>query len=114
MSTFSVVVASKICSIIGDLVVLFTTWLKTYTTYRAQGGVMKGTSLVKVMLYNGSVYFIVLTSMNTIAMILDQATLGLDLFNFATIVTDPGYGGNHLSIVRFGNPFVKLRHRLPR
>ena len=35
------------------MIVLFVTWHKTYTTYRAQKGVLKGPSITRVLLYNG-------------------------------------------------------------
>ena len=49
-----VTVAGRVCSILGDLIVLFVTWHKTYTTYRAQRGVLTGPSIARVLLYNGT------------------------------------------------------------
>lgn len=45
---------ARIFGIVGDLLVLFVTWHNTYTSYKAQRGVLKAPSLVQVMLYNGA------------------------------------------------------------
>ncbi|KAI1794950.1 hypothetical protein LXA43DRAFT_95257 [Ganoderma leucocontextum] len=63
----------RISFIGGDLLVLFVTWHKTYTSYKAQRGILDGQSLARVMLHNGSVYFIVITVMNIIDTALSQA-----------------------------------------
>lgn len=41
-------------NVIGDLVALFVTWRKTYATFKSQNGVLRGPSLMRVMLYNGA------------------------------------------------------------
>ena len=46
--------ACTMFGIAGDLIDLFVTWFKAYTTYRAQRGVLRGPSLVRVMVHNGS------------------------------------------------------------
>ncbi|KAM5545109.1 hypothetical protein V8D89_001220 [Ganoderma adspersum] len=82
-------IAGRICSILGDMIVLFVTWHKTYTTYRAQKGVLKGPSIARVLLYNGSTYFIIITIMNVLESILSQAPSVLALGNFATYASPP-------------------------
>ncbi|KAM5536091.1 hypothetical protein V8D89_010190 [Ganoderma adspersum] len=62
-----------ITTIAGDFLVLFVTWRKTYSSYRAQtAAALNGPSLVRVMLYNGSTYFIAITAMNILSVILSQ------------------------------------------
>lgn len=83
--------ARGICSVGGDLLVLFVTWYNTYTSYKAQRGVLKGPSLVHVMLYNGSVYFIVITAINILNIILTPiaSPVGVSLGSIATIANNP-------------------------
>ena len=45
--------AVVVTMIAGELLVLIVTWHKTYTSYKAQRGVLEGPSLVHVLLYNG-------------------------------------------------------------
>ena len=51
---YIVTLGARIFGIAGDLIVLFITWHNTYTSYKAQRGVLKAPSLVQVMLYNGA------------------------------------------------------------
>ena len=53
--------AGRICTIVGDLLVLFVTWHKTYAPYRSQKGVLKGPSITRVMLYNGTCLYFTIT-----------------------------------------------------
>ncbi|PIL23493.1 hypothetical protein GSI_14804 [Ganoderma sinense ZZ0214-1] len=80
-----------ICGIAGDMLVLFVTWHNTYTSYKAQRGVLRGPSLIQVMLYNGSFYFIVITAMNVLNMILTPIAtpVGVSLGSIATIANNP-------------------------
>ena len=50
----AVTVAGRVTTAAGDFLVLFVTWRKTYSSYRAQTvTALNGPSLVRVMLYNG-------------------------------------------------------------
>ena len=46
--------AATAINIIGDLLALFVTWCKTYAAFKSQNGVLRGRSLMRVMLYNGA------------------------------------------------------------
>ncbi|EJF57155.1 hypothetical protein DICSQDRAFT_174213 [Dichomitus squalens LYAD-421 SS1] len=61
--------------IVADSIVLGTTWWYTYQSYRAQRGIHIRSSLTSAMLYNGSIYFLVLASLNALDLAL--VTLGL-------------------------------------
>ncbi|KAM5531440.1 hypothetical protein V8D89_014897 [Ganoderma adspersum] len=52
ISTSSLQIATRVCSIAGDLLVLFVTWSTTYTSCKMQRGVLRGPSLMRVMLHN--------------------------------------------------------------
>ncbi|KAM5543404.1 hypothetical protein V8D89_002655 [Ganoderma adspersum] len=80
-------VAGTVINVIGDLLALFVTWRKTYTIYKSQRGVLRGPSLMRVMLYNGSIYFLVITGMNILNLILYQISSGA--LTYAGIITSP-------------------------
>ncbi|KAM5537622.1 hypothetical protein V8D89_008700 [Ganoderma adspersum] len=63
----------------------------TGVAFGGQKGVLKGPTITRVMLYNGSTYFIVLTGMNILMMILTriQDPSGPSLENVASIVINP-------------------------
>ena len=48
-----VAIIVKVCHITADLIVLLVTWQKTYMQYKEQRGLLRGPSLVYVMLSNG-------------------------------------------------------------
>ncbi|RPD58155.1 hypothetical protein L226DRAFT_573231 [Lentinus tigrinus ALCF2SS1-7] len=65
---FSVTTASRICAILADLIVAAATWMHAYKARHAHK-LSSGPTLGQVMLYDGSMYFIVLASLNIIRIV---------------------------------------------
>ncbi|KAI1794385.1 hypothetical protein LXA43DRAFT_996881 [Ganoderma leucocontextum] len=76
----SAVVSARIA---GDLLALFVTWRKTYTAYSAQRGVLRGSSLMRVMLYNGAYSCLTLPALALL--IHDHAIQGAFIFCIGTL-----------------------------
>ena len=62
MYVCAVFIAGWLCALVGGLVVLFMTWHKTYASYRTQCGGSKELSLLRVIFYNGTCLFFIVTA----------------------------------------------------
>ncbi|TBU65594.1 hypothetical protein BD310DRAFT_836540 [Dichomitus squalens] len=94
-------------SIIADCLVLIITWRRTYWAHKAQRHVGIGPSLNAVMLYNGSIYFVVLASLNAIDLILVILHLSQDSFGSASSYV--GLFGDALSPILISRFILSLR-----
>ncbi|TBU40311.1 hypothetical protein BD309DRAFT_967754 [Dichomitus squalens] len=58
--------SSRACTLAADAIVVFVTWWNTYKSYKIQQEAEIGPSLARVMLWNGSLYFIVLAGLSIV------------------------------------------------
>ncbi|KAI0938077.1 hypothetical protein AcV7_003367 [Taiwanofungus camphoratus] len=66
-----VVIVTRICSVISDMIVLVVTWYHTYTVYKSAKAANMKTSLGAIILRDGTFYFITLLLLNVIQMIIE-------------------------------------------
>ncbi|OCH85198.1 hypothetical protein OBBRIDRAFT_331487 [Obba rivulosa] len=78
-------VESRVCLIASDILILYTTWIKTYTIKRAATRSGIKTPLATILLKDGTAYFIMLLSLN----ITNIVGFSTGLFVYAGYFTTP-------------------------
>ncbi|KAM5545073.1 hypothetical protein V8D89_001184, partial [Ganoderma adspersum] len=70
-----------------ELLVIGITWWYTYQSYRIRRGVELGKTISSLLLYNGNLYFLFLTSLCILDIIFSTASLPVNALNADTVVT---------------------------
>ncbi|KAI0919881.1 hypothetical protein AcW1_002980 [Taiwanofungus camphoratus] len=68
----TVLIATRTCAILSDLIVLFVTWYHTYSIRKEACRTNIKTSLVSLLLRDGTVYFVVLLVLNLLQVITED------------------------------------------
>ncbi|KAI0926274.1 hypothetical protein AcV5_008776 [Taiwanofungus camphoratus] len=83
---FSLVIITRVCAITADVLVLATTWYKTYAIKREADLANVRVSLVTLLLRDGTLYFAIILMMNIVQII--TGTIN-SLFNYVTVFLAP-------------------------
>ncbi|KAI0640958.1 hypothetical protein C8Q79DRAFT_425241 [Trametes meyenii] len=88
---YLVTLLSRASLIVSDLVVIAVTWATMYRSSRLVRGVVRGPTFHQVMLQNGSIYFVVLVSLNALHITLTALSIKLPLASesYVTTFIDP-------------------------
>ncbi|OCH84817.1 hypothetical protein OBBRIDRAFT_374542 [Obba rivulosa] len=85
------VLGSRVCPIAADVVVLAATWWRRYNMKRESQRVGVASPLAKVLLHDGTMYFIILLAQNDVNIAGEVSNLFTYVSNFAIPLTSINY-----------------------